>query len=313
MNRMLEIKKLPACLLFLAAVAIVFSAGPVSAFTETGQGPDGLLRTYHRTRTRLETNSFGLPLSVESVERDDRVHVDVYGIFDFPFNSVVNGLKVPATWCDIVSLHPNIKACTFKELQGEWLLTFYPGKKSYQAPEDTRPVTYHYRVVNQQQGYLDIGLSADAGPFGTKDHNMRFEALPLGRNRTYVHVSYAYSDSLALRLATKMYFATLGLGKVGFTETGRDRNGYPVYIGGPRGALERSAVRYYFAIQSVMNTMRYPEESRFSMRLSEWFDLTSRYRRQLFDLDRQDYLTFKSSEHRNQTEIQRRVGTEVRQ
>jgi hypothetical protein len=308
MKRMLKIKNLSTYLLFLAAVAIVFSAGPVLAFTTTGQGPDDLLKTYQRNRARLEANSFGLPLIVESVERDDRVHVDVYGIFNFPFNSVVNELKVPATWCDIVSLHPNIKACTFRELQGEWLLTFYPGKKNYQAPEDTRPVPYHYRVVNQQRGYLDIALSADAGPFGTKDHNMRFEALPLERGRTYVHVSYAYSDSIALRLATKMYFATLGLGKVGFTETGTDRNGHPVYIGGPRGALERSAVRYYFAIQSVMNTMRYPEESRFSMRLSEWFDLTTRYRRQLFDLDKKDYLTFKTTEHRNQLTYQRQIN-----
>ncbi|MFA6056515.1 MAG: hypothetical protein WC769_14205, partial [Thermodesulfovibrionales bacterium] len=116
-------------------------------------------------------------------------------------------------------------------------------------------------------------------------------------------------DSIALRLAGKAYFATLGWSKVGFTVTGTDRNGKPVYIGGPRGAIERNAVRYYLAIQSFMNTLRYPEESRFSMRTIKWYDLTTRYRKQLFDLDKKDYLIFKTKEHKNQVTLQRSIGT----
>ena len=190
----------------MVAAAILFSAGSASAVEKPRQGEDILLDTYHRNMAKLETNSFGLPLFLESFERDERVHVDVYGIFDYPFSSVVNVLKVPANWCDIVSLNPNVKACTYRELPGAWLLTFYIGRKVYQPPEDTRQVIYHYRNVDQQHGYLDIILSADAGPFGTKDHRMRFEALPLDGGRTFVHVSYAYSDSAALRLAEKALF-----------------------------------------------------------------------------------------------------------
>jgi hypothetical protein len=294
--------------LLMAAVAILFSAGPASAVEKPRQGEDILLDTYHRNMAKLETNSFGLPLCLESLERDDRVHVDVYGIFDYPFGSVVSVLKVPANWCDIVSLHPNVKACTYRELPGEWLLTFYIGRKFYQPPENARQVIYHYRSAAQQQGYLDIVLSADEGPLGTKDHRMRFEALPLEGGKTFVHVSYEYSDSVPLRLAEKAYFATLAWGKVGFTVAGADRKGNPVYIGGPRGAIERNAARYYFAIQSFMNTLHYPEESRFSMRTIKWYDLTDRYRKQLFDLDKKDYLTFKTKEHMNQVILQRRIG-----
>ena len=302
-----KIGNLPKFFLFMVAAAILFSAAPASAVEKPRQGEDILLDTYHRNMAKLETSSFGLPLFLESFERDDRVHVDVYGIFDYPFSSVVNVLKVPANWCDIVSLHPNVKACTYRELSGSWLLTFYIGRKVYQPPEGARQVIYHYSNVDQQQGYLDIILTADAGPFGTKDHRMRFEALPLDKGRTFVHVSYSYSDSIALRLAGKAYFATLGWSKVGFTVTGTDRNGKPVYIGGPRGALERNAVRYYLAIQSFMNTLRYPEEIRFNIRINEWYDLTSRYREQLFELDKADYLTFKTSEHKNQVTLQRQI------
>ena len=45
------------------------------------------------------------------------------------------------------------------------------------------------------------------------------------------------------------------------------------------------------------------------MRTSEWYDLTTRYRKQLFDLDKKDYLAFKTKEHMNQVILQRSVGT----
>jgi hypothetical protein len=151
-------------------------------------------------------------------------------------------------------------------------------------------------------------LDADIGPFGTKDHRMRFEAMSLDGRKTFVHVSYSYRDSVALRLAAKAYFATLGRDKAGFTVTGTDKNGEPVYIGGPRGSIERNAVRYYFAIQTFMNTLRYPEKSRFSKRISEWYDLTTPYKRQLYELDKKDYMTFKTDEHRNQLILQRSLG-----
>jgi hypothetical protein len=304
-----KILNLPKFFLLMFATAILFSAGSASAAETLRQGEDILLDTYHRNMTRLERNSFGLPLFLESFERNDRVQVDVYGIFDHPFSSVGNVLKVPANWCDIVSLHPNVKACTYRELTGAWLLTFYLGRKAYQPPEDTHQLIYRYQIVAQQKGYLDIVLNADEGPFGTKDHRMRFEAIPLDGGKTFVRVSYSYNDSAALRLAENIYFATLGRGKVGFTVTGTDRKGNPVYIGGPRGALERSAVRYFFAIQSFMDTLQYPEESRFSVRIGEWYDHTTRYRKQLFDLDKKDYLTFKTREHNNQVTLQRLIGT----
>lgn len=293
--------------LSILTAAILTSAGFASAVAIPRQGEKLLLSTYHRHMASLKSNSYGLPLVVESLERDDKVHVDVYGIFDNSFSSVVSALKVPANWCDIIFLHPNIKACTYRKLPNEWMLTCYPGKKVYQPPEDARQVTYHYRVADQQQGYLNIILNADKGPFGTKNHRMRLEALPLDGGKTFVHVSYAYSDSTALRLAAKIYFATLARNKVGFTVTGKDGSGNPVYIGGPRGALERSAVRYYLAIQSFMDTLHYPEDMRFSIRTSTWHDRTARYRRQLFDLDKTEYIRFKTAEHTNQMSLQRLI------
>lgn len=309
MNEVHRFRTKTKLFLFMVGVAMAFSAGFASAVELPRHAEELLRSTYHRNQAKLEKNNFGFPLFLESFEQDDRVHVDVYGVYEFPFSNVADMLKVPANWCDIVFLHPNVKACTYRELPDAWQLTFYLGRKVYQRPEETRQVRYRYTSVDQRPGYLDILLSADAGPFGTRDHRLRFEALSLDGEKTFVHVSYAYSDSAALRLAGKVYFTTLGYGKVGFTVIGTDQNGQPVYISGPRGAIERNAVRYYLAIQAFMNTLRYPEESRFSMRISEWYNLTGRYSTQLYELDKETYLSRKATEHKNQMLLQQGIGT----
>jgi hypothetical protein len=104
--------------IFLILFAAIFSFGIAFAAEKPGQGEDLLLEIYQENRSRLATNSFGLPLFLDSFERDGKVQVDVYGVFDYPFGSVVDALKVPANWCDIVSLHPNVKACTYRQQAG---------------------------------------------------------------------------------------------------------------------------------------------------------------------------------------------------
>jgi hypothetical protein len=237
--------------------------------------------------------------------------VDVYGIFDHSFGSVADMLKVPSNWCDIAALHPNVKACIYSELpgEGEWRLTFYTGRKASHSPEQSHPHTYRYRTVDQRQDYLALDLVADEGPFGTRDHRMRFEALPLPGERTFVRVSYAYSHGFAIALAAKAYFAIFGRDRVGFTVKGTDSKGDLIYIGGPRGAIERNVVRYYLGIKSFMDTHSYPEESRFQMRISQWYDLADRYRKQLHDLEKKEYLTLKTEEHKQQQMLQRRSAT----
>ncbi len=295
--------------LLIAVAAFLLVCGSMSFAGELLRGDTVLIETYHRISGQLEANSFGVPLYLESSDREGRLHGDVYGIFNHPFNGILDVLKVPANWCEIVSLHPNIKACTYREFPATWRLTFYAGRKEYQSLEDTHKFMYQYRSIEQLKGYVDIVLTADEGPFGTKDHRMRFEAIPLDETKTFVHVSYDYSYGLPLSLAEKLYFATLGRGKVGFTVSRTDSKGNPVYITGARGAIERNAVRFYFAIQSFMDTLSYPAENRFVTRINEWYDLTCRFRKQLFEMDKRDYLALKTREHQNQIMLQQRSAT----
>ena len=121
---------------------------------------------------------------------------------------------------------------------------------------------------------------------------------------TFVHFRYAYRASSMSRLATSGYLATLGSGKIGFTVIGQGRDGNPQYVGGVRGIAERNAVRYYLAIQAFLETLDAPEAQRFEQRLERWFDLTERYKAQLHELERTEYLQYKRQEYQQQIEHQ---------
>jgi hypothetical protein len=53
-------------------------------------------------------------------------------------------------------------------------------------------------------------------------------------------------------------------------------------------------------ILQYMDTLAIPEEERFERRISRWYDLTDPHREQLFEMSKQDHLTYKKLERRNQ-------------
>jgi len=307
MHQLHKNKDHPEVTLPVLVSVILLSIVYAWAMERPQRGEDVLVYAYHKHRAKLEKNEFGFPLYLESSEQSGTLHADVYGIFDHPFGSVADVLKVQGNWCDIASLHPNVKACTYVVLPNETRLTFYIGRKSRQSPEDAHQSVFYYRNVEERQGYMEIALSAVEGPFGTKDHKMRFEAMPLDDGKTFVHVSYTYRAGFTASLAGKIYFATLGKGCAGFTVTGTDGSGKPLYIGGQRGAIERNVVRYYLAIGSYMDTLHFPETDRLPERLSKWYEYTSRFRKQLFEMEKKDYMEIKTEEYRNQLLLQQRA------
>lgn len=264
-----------------------------------------LLDEYAVRRNRLEHNQFGIPLDLESQEGSGSFLVDVYGIFDYPYDSVRDVLQKPNNWCDINLLLINVKACTSLEAHDRWLLTVYSGRKYYQLPDDAYKLDLNFRIVSLHQEYFDIELAGKKGPLGTSNHLLRFEAAPLDNDRTFIHFRYNYSFGVLARAAMASYYATIGRSKKGFSVTATDRTGNPVYVNGARGSLERAAVRSYFAIQTYLDALQIPSNQRFEERISRWYDLTARFPRQLYEMDKGEYLATKRREHANQRTLQR--------
>lgn len=269
---------------------------------------EALLGQYAALKTKLENNQFGIPLHVESREESDSLRVDVYGIFDYPFNAVSQSLQKPDSWCDINSLLINIKASTFSKVSGEWLLTLYSGRKYYQPPKDAFKLDLGFHIATANKEYLAIKLAGDNGPLGTRDHRIMFEAVPLDKDRTFIHFGYDYSFGILARATMMSYYATIGRNKKGFTVRATATRGDPVYVDGARGSLERIAVRSYFAIQTFMDALKIPGNQRFEKRLNLWYDLTSQFPRQLYEIDKGEYLANKRREHINQRRLQENLN-----
>jgi hypothetical protein len=291
----------------------MFAAGllwctPVLTTQPNQSAHEILLDKCREIKTTSTKGTYGVPICIESSEEGDVFRGEVYGIFEHPFNTVRDALTEPRNWCDMVSVHYNIKACTWRTSADQYFLTFYSGPRTYQAPEDAYQLDFDFRVMERTSAHLELLLTADEGPFGTKDYRIEFEAMPAEQGKTIAHFSYSYRTGLAARLAIRLYYQTIAHDKVGFTVIKTDDQDNPVYVGGIRGMIERNAVRYYLAIRAYLDTLPYADDERFEQRINRWYDLTDRYRRQLFELNKADYLQCKKRERRNQIALQHQLS-----
>lgn len=263
-----------------------------------------LRQHYDALKPVLQSNIYGIPIYIASSDQNHVMQGDVYGILPHPFETLRHALTTAATWCDIMPQHFNIKDCTYQTLKQHCQLTIYTGRKFYEAPEDVYQLKYQFNLLSNTKNYFQEILSADSGPIGTSDYRIEVEAIPLENDRTFIHFRYRYRDSFFTRLGMKTYLATLGRNKIGFTVLEQDKDGKPVYVEGTRGIIERNAVRYYFAIQSYLDTEKVQAKQRLLKRLNRWFDLTERYPKQLHELDRKTYLEAKQQEWQDQIKLQ---------
>lgn len=233
---------------------------------------------------------------------------EVYGVIAQPFTKVKSALTSAQAWCDIVSQHLNIKACTEAQSRQECKLTIYSGRKFYEKPEDSYKLTYRFVVTHSLHNYFQTSLTANKGPMGTSHYLIQAEAIPLTPQSSYLHFRYTYQYGFLASLAMKTYLATLGSRKRGFSIIGSNKQGKPVYVGGVRGIIERNTIRYFFAIQSYLETVQVKSGERFLARINKWYDLTERFPLQLHELGKSDYLKYKRLEHADQLRLQRQVA-----
>jgi hypothetical protein len=278
-------------------ILFLCGAAPVQASFE------GMQQRYQALQADLTDNFYDLPIYIESKIEKDAQHGDIYGIITHPFQTIESVLSSPSNWCDVVSQHLNIKACTYQHLNNHCQLTFYSGRKFYEPPEDAYKLDYTYSVTREQADYFHAQLVSEDGPLGTSNYRIIVEAMPLDETSSFIHFAYHYQQGLLARIAMGTYLATLGRDKRGFTITGQDRDNKPIYIDGTRGVIERNVIRYYFAIQSYLDNLELAQEKQYMARISSWFDLTERYP-QLYEMDKRDYLEYKQAERKNQLRLQ---------
>jgi len=252
-------------------------------------GREFLIDKHHTIEKELKKSPSAVPFYIESSVNNDASVVDVYGTMEYPFDSVQSEFLVPTNWCKILLSNMNVRACTYSKVNDTWLLDDYKVNEFAEPLKDAYQMKFEYHVNELQSRYFHILLNAPEGPFHSKDHRVELEAIPLDQGRTFIHLRYSFRYNALVSVALNL----CGGGKTGFTVVGTDSDGNPVYVGGLRGEVERTVVRYYLANLAYMDTLKVPAEQRFEKRISRWYDLASRYKKQLIEMDKEEYFTSK--------------------
>lgn len=288
-------------LMRLVIAWIAFSSAGSSLAAVPDPQPAALLQAkYASLGERLRHNPFRQALALDSSEAPNDLKGDVYALVSHPFDTVSVALNSPEHWCDILILPINTKYCHATSSKDKTVMMVSIGKKTPQPVEDAYPIEFVYRVAAVTPQYLEIQLSAEKGPLGTRNYLIRLQAVPVGKGRTFLHLTYSYAYGSAGRLAMQAYLATVGRGKVGFTLTGKQSHGQPEYIDGMRGLMERNAMRYYLAIDAYLGALSAPPSTQLQKRLRSWFNGTEQYPRQLREIDQAAYIKMKQSEYLRQ-------------
>lgn len=263
--------------------------------------PVAAMRAKHAAvAVRLQSSPFKQPVVLDSVQTADHAQGDVYAVLAYPLATVRRELSGAHHWCDVMSLHANTKYCRAVAGSTGAVLQVYIGQKIPQQLNAASEVNLNFSVENENPEYLQIVLHANQGPIGTSDYKIALQAIALSSNTTFVQLSYSYASGVLGRVAMQTYLATLGAGKVGFTVTGKQADGQPIYVGGSLGLVERNTMRFYFAIDSFLAATSQPVAQRFEHRLQTWFSAVERYPLQLHEMQRSDYIEMKRAEEERQ-------------
>lgn len=284
---------------FIFFWGIWFGAGQsLAAQPDVSAAP--LRAKYAELEKQLLNNQFQRPLYLDSAESSHDLKGEIYAVVDYPFATVNAALNNPAHWCDVLSLHINIKYCHASGNSAGTVLAVNLGRKYNQPLADAYRAEFNYRGVISTPEYFAVELNAGKGPLSTRNYRIRVEATPVKEGRTFVHFTYSYAFGLTGSLAMQGYLATIGRDKDGFTLIGKQRNGQPAYIQGVRGVVERNTMRYYLAIDAYLAALDTPPKEQLEKRLQHWYSATDRYARQLHEVERNDYLEMKRSEYQRQ-------------
>jgi hypothetical protein len=281
---------------FMLALALAASgASPVQA-----QDAAALKSRHAALHDALTSNAFQRPIVLDSSEGADGLQGDIHASIDQPFAVVGAALQGVDRWCDILILHINVKHCRGTGSNPAAALQLVIGQKYDHPLDHAYRFAFAYEVVASRPDYLQVQLSADAGPLGTSNYRIVLEVAALDARRSAVHLSYAYGFGLVARAAMQGYLATVGRNKVGFSVIGRNPDGRPEFIGGTRGVIERNTMRYYLAIEAYLGALSLPSSQQLEKRLADWHSGVERYPMQLRELERAEYVAIKRAQVRRQ-------------
>lgn len=249
------------------------------------------LRASHESKSaELARSALKRPMLLTSAELPNGLKGEIYAVIEQPLESVQAAFDSPAHWCEVLLLHVNNRRCQAASAGDHHQVTLGIVRRYDKPVAEAFNLPFVLRVVQAKPDYLEVQLKAESGPLGTSNYNILLEAVSLDARRSFVHFSYSYEQNMVVALAVQAYLATFGSSKVGFTELRTTPDGKPDFIAGPRGLVERNAMRYFLTLEAFLSA------STRDARRQAWYSAAERYPRQLHEIDRETYLAHKRSD-----------------
>ena len=256
---------------------------------------------YHRVKSSLDRSTLSEPYYLETEKNKDIESGEAAYYLPLNLGEIATELSSVKNWCEVMSLHINVKTCTYDEENNA--ITVYMGRKFYQAPEEAFDLTYDFKTISND-GYFAAIAIAKNGPLGTSDYHIEVEIIPVDENKSFGRIYVSNKRSWISSVAMKLYLATKGKNKRGIRVVGQDAEGNPVYSGGESGVAERNLLRYYFAFIAFFSELEEKDQQkRHDGQLTFWFDQIEKYP-QLYEMSREKYLDQKRKERLNQIALQ---------
>ncbi len=273
-------------LIHLLGVIAAFTGLPLRAQDETAES---LRRQHAQLAPALARSDFGRPLLLQSRQTEGQTEGVVHAVLEAPLAHLA-ALVHAQRWCELLMLHPNTRSCQVAPGTNAPEIRLLFGSKSALMREGTGlALQLHATLAGPM---LNVRLEAAQGPMGTRDYDIRMQAVALDPQRSFARFRYSYAYGLGARLAMQTYLSTWGHKKVGFSREEAPPGHEAPLVRGMRGVIERNTMRYFLAIETLLDTLDLPPEQH-DQRLQRWFDATERYPRQLHELERQEYLALK--------------------
>lgn len=283
----MNLRRLCRCLCLLLLLWCVASS---TLAAEPQRSADALREVHARKSAALSQSPLQRPMLLTSSELPYGLQGEIFAVVEQPLSAVHAAFNSPANWCEVLLLHVNNRRCQAISTGGQHQISLGIVRRYDKPVEEAFDLPFIFHVKQATPDFLEVNLLADSGPLGTRAYRILLEATTLDAQRSFLHFSYSYEQNMMVALAVQAYLATFGSSKVGFTELGKGADGKPDYIAGPRGLVERNAMRYFLTLEAFM-AARSAEARR-----EAWYSATERYPRQLHEVERETYLALKRAD-----------------
>jgi len=244
-----------------------------------------------------------LPIYLKTEQEKNVLNVRLLGRFPFKFSEVADVLARPASYCDFLPLLFNVKSCVITEFSPVTRIKFYVAGKHYASPLASYRIQSVFSLVERTDKKIRIRLDSNDNSSGKNGYNVDLVAIPMN-SETLLYLKSRYAPGRVTRMATYTYIKVFAHNKPGFTEIIEPGTHAKKLITGFPAVIERSTVRAYFALKAYLLNIKVPKSGRYDACLKTWYDLNAPYKKQLYELGRDQYLEIKRRERENQLRIQ---------